>query len=348
MKKIKVGEDRQLVFDRTLRKNLFNFDISDYETVDFNGFNLYKNFNFSIFTDSYCNADCPFCCAKLRYEQECKRFCRNKDYTEQYFKRLEYILNTIKPFNPSISITGGEPTLSPKIFRIIDLVDKIGFRKKVITTNGAGLFRKDDNGVHLIQRLINAKFDHLNISRAHYDDAKNNEMMKFNNEDHQSTDNDVKDAVNVIKANNSNMKIRMSCILAKGFIDNIDKIKTYIDHYQNIGIEDFVFRDLMIYDERSINKSIKDFYDKSRIDLYDMYEIFDTHPEFRPFLNILGYYYYTELFKYQNSTVATEKADLQREYEVFKSDTKNIYEMIFHPNGNLCSTWNDDEGVINI
>ena len=75
---------------------------------------VYKNFNVSIFIDDICNADCKFCVAQLRYAHRSmlykKIHIRNK---REYLRRLEEVLKIVRPLNPSVSITGGEPTISP-------------------------------------------------------------------------------------------------------------------------------------------------------------------------------------------------------------------------------------------
>ena len=49
-----------------------NYDINKKDLIDFNfegkDKKVYSNVNFSIFVDDYCNADCKFCVAQLRYE----------------------------------------------------------------------------------------------------------------------------------------------------------------------------------------------------------------------------------------------------------------------------------------
>jgi hypothetical protein len=70
--KIKVGAEREIKWNPQLRLDRQkNYDITKYESTPFTfetgDFNVYKNFNYSIFIDDYCNADCKFCVAQLRY-----------------------------------------------------------------------------------------------------------------------------------------------------------------------------------------------------------------------------------------------------------------------------------------
>ena len=69
-------------------------------------------------------------------------------------KEKEEVLKIIRPLNPSVSITGGEPTLSPILTDVLKLVDKYNFRKRTITTNGSRLFNIQD-GDTILNNLIN-------------------------------------------------------------------------------------------------------------------------------------------------------------------------------------------------
>ena len=60
---IKVGEEREIKFDEKLRYDRQkDYDITNYESIPYEfksgKRDVYKNFNFSIFIDDYCNADC--------------------------------------------------------------------------------------------------------------------------------------------------------------------------------------------------------------------------------------------------------------------------------------------------
>ena len=114
---IKVGVEREIKFDKSLREKRneikinggMDWNLSDYETVDFEFQSgkkkVYKNFNFSIFVDDYCNADCKFCVAQLRYQNKNKMYEKKHLDTDAYLKRLDYILSLIRPLNPSISLS---------------------------------------------------------------------------------------------------------------------------------------------------------------------------------------------------------------------------------------------------
>ena len=183
----KVGEEREIKFDKSLRyARQKDYDVKDYERVpyhfkDAGDKQVYKNFNFSIFVDDICNADCKFCVAQLRYAH--RNILYNKVHIKnkrEYLRRLEEVLKVVRPLNPSVSITGGEPTISPILTDVLKLIDKYGFRKRTITTNGSGLFNIQD-GDTILNNLIKYHWDHLNISRTSYDDNINRKIMRYEN-----------------------------------------------------------------------------------------------------------------------------------------------------------------------
>ena len=353
---IKVGSEREIIFDKSLREKRqiakttpnFDYDINNYELVPFEFSvgkkKVYKNFNFSIFIDDYCNADCKFCVAQLRYQHKNeiyqKEHIKDKD---EYLRRLEEVLKLIRPLNPSISITGGEPTLSPIIVDVLRLVDKYGFRKRTITTNGSALLKTVDNDL-IINHLINNNWDHLNISRASHIDSLNREIMRYNDKDSYCTVEMMKDILDI--TNHSSLNHRLSCLLLKESVNSVEKMKEYVDYYASLGANNFIFRELMDYDKTAVNTEKMTYCDENKIKLYDIWHDFEKFPEFKPYLNVLGYYYYVEIYKYNDITIASESADLNLQDRQKQRDEDIVYEMVFHNNGNLCAGWLDDMEIL--
>lgn len=346
---IKVGEDREIKFDKSLRyARQKDYNIKDYESVPFEFFtgprNVYKNFNFSIFTDDYCNADCKFCVAQLRYQH--KSLMYQKEHicdSDEYLKRLDEVLKLVRPLNPSISITGGEPTLCKYLVEILQLIDKYDFRKRTITTNGSGLFILQGNSL-IIENLEKYKVDHLNISRAHFDEKRNQDIMRYNDLKHYCGLEMLRDILSY--TNTHRISHRMSCLLLKEGINSVEMIKQYVEHLQKIGANNFIFRELMDYDKTAINTEKMKYCNDNKIKLNEIWEDFEKYPEFIPYLNIVGYYYYVEIYKYLNTTVASESADLNQQYVEKAAHPDMVYEMVFHNNGNLCGSWIDKEDIL--
>ena len=356
MEKIKVGSEREIKFDRSLREKRneikqtegLDWDVSKYDVIEHEfetgKRSVYKNFNFSIFVDDYCNADCKFCVAQLRYQH--KNALYQKAHIEdrdKYLARLEEVLKMVRPLNPSVSLTGGEPTLSPIFIDILRLVDKYDFRKRTITTNGSALLKTVENDT-IVNHLIQNGFNHLNISRASYDDKLNREIMRYNVEKEYCTDEMLREILSI--TNKSAMSHRLSCILLKESVNSVEEMKKYLDFYSTLGANNFIFRELMDYDKTAINTEKMTYCDQNKIKLYDIWHQFDDYPEFKPYLNLLGYYYYVEIYKYKGMTVASESADLNIQYREKEKHPEMVYEMVFHNNGNLCGSRIDHEDIL--
>ena len=346
----KVGAEREIIFDKSLRyARQKDYDIKEYEMVPYHfkdggDKQVYKNFNFSIFVDDICNADCKFCVAQLRYAH--RNLLYNKIHIKnkrEYLKRLEEVLKVVRPLNPSVSITGGEPTISPILTDVLKLVDKYGFRKRTITTNGSGLFNIQD-GDTILNNLIKYHWDHLNISRTSYDDNINRKIMRYEKDTEYSSMEDLKKILDI--ANKSPLKHRISCLLLKESVNSVEEIKKYVDEYIKVGANNFIFRELMDYDHKAVNKEKIEYCDSNKIKLNDIWEDFEKYPELKPYLNILGYYYYVEIYKYKGCTIASESADLNQQYVEKEKNKDTVYEMVFHTNGNLCGGWIDNEEIL--
>jgi len=324
-----------------------DFNISNKELIDFE-FDMpkkvYSNCNLSIFIDDYCNADCKFCVAQLRYENRSKIYQKAKiEDDEEYFRRLEEVLAKIAPLNVSVSLTGGEPTISPRIFRVLELLNKYNIRKRTITTNGSALLR-EVNGKKMIDYLIDAKLDHLNISKAHYDESINKNIMPYQCGEYCSNE----DLEKIIPyALSKKLRPRLSCLLLKDGIHNLAGMVQYIEFYKKLGIDNVIFRELMDYNEMTmINKEKVEYCKRNKVRLNDVWQDVDKDTRFVPEKNILGYYYYVEIYNYKGVSVCSESADLRVQKKEKDSNLNVVYEMVFHPNGNLNGSWVDDEDIL--
>ena len=324
-----------------------DFDIQSKELIPF-VFNeqkrkVYKNCNLSIFVDDYCNADCQFCVAQLRYENIAKAYQKPKiEDDDEYFRRLDEVLTYIEPLNVSVSITGGEPTVSPRLIKILELIDKHNMRKRTITTNGSALLN-EVNGKTVLDYLIDYKMDHLNISKTHYDEEINKKIMRYkkgycSNEDL---------AKIIPYALSKGLRPRLSCLLLKDGIYDVEGMAKYIEFYEKMGIDNVIFRELMDYDEKTMCNLEKMLYNKvNKVRLNDVWKDVDKDPRFRAYKNLLGYYYYVEIYKFHDVVVCSESADLKVQTDEKAHNQDVVYEMVFHPNGNLCGSWVDNEDIL--
>ena len=133
-----------------------------------------KNPNFTILTPGACNAKCGFCF--WNHEQG-----KLKPAMGTYRLKLKHNLTALPSMYRNISISGGEPTLSPYLPSILAIVASVSnnsgkFNRVVLTTNGVGLIEKEHDDPWFSMLICTIK--HLNISRHHFDDVENFKIFK--------------------------------------------------------------------------------------------------------------------------------------------------------------------------
>ncbi|NMC06033.1 MAG: radical SAM protein [Candidatus Lokiarchaeota archaeon] len=319
--------------------------------LDGRSYRVYGNANCSIYSAASCNGDCPFCVEKVRPASRgsCLADVKRCIDDHAYFTALDNALHLVRPLDPSISITGGEPSIDPRLPRIIALVQSLGFRKRTITTNGSGLLR---NG--LVPVLAAGGFEHLNISRAHVDEARNQAIMQL---DVPFPNSELRHAISLTRG--TCLRPRLSCVLLRGEIDCLDAITTYLDWAESIGVDNVVFRQLMAFDPaRCAGDPVIAFSERYRVGLDPILnEIYqgpaEHHRSFTFTKQVVGYYYYIEVYKYRPArgksiNVVFENADLRfidRDRQVPR-DPPLVHELVFHPGGTLNSSWLPAEGII--
>lgn len=284
-------------------------------------YKVYNNANFSIVLDRSCNADCKFCVEALRNHSNNKRNC---DY--------ERVLSKMRDINTSISITGGEPTANSRFIELVNLVDKYKFRKTVVTTNGSFLIR--DN-FKILDSLLN--FNHLNISKAHFDERENRAVMRYKTDDYFSNE-DLISVMNHIKEKESKLRVRLSCVLTQSTIKSKEDIQAYADFYSDY-VDNIVFRELMKSDEIE-NEDKKEFYQTNAVDMTPILKEISEDKEFKLINETNGYYYNVKVYEYKGMILCFEQADLRNMYNRKEYE---IYEFVLHESGRLCGSWNDSE-----
>lgn len=150
-----------------------------------------------------------------------------------------------------------------------------------------------------------------------------------------------------IFAKANNLRPRMSCLLLKEGINDMNGIIRYLDYYNSLYIDNVIFRETMDYDEQAMKNHDKMAYLKNnKVYLNDIWKCIDKDNRFTPIKQLLGYYYYVEVYKYQGIDMVSESANLVKLYEQKQIANDVVFEMIFHPNGNLNGSWVDNEDIL--
>lgn len=118
--------------------------------------------NFSIVLPGPCDAACSFC-----FSQKGPPSCGML----KYLTRLNAVLEALGPQFYQISITGGEPTLSPYLLPVLAVIQahRHKFTNVLLTTNGSKLLD--------VYEDLKGIVDNVNISRHHYQEGKNKRIF---------------------------------------------------------------------------------------------------------------------------------------------------------------------------
>lgn len=180
-----------------------------------------------------CNANCLFCNSK-----EGPLFNEN-----EYFSKLKEISKKLKI--RKLNLSGGEPTLNFYKFKEILLKTReiLPDVYLVVNTNGYNFEKLFDCDIY-------KEINNIQLSRHHYIDKINNEILGFKSVSR-----------NIIKEISSSLEDRrllnISCNLIKGYIDNEKEILTYLDNASEMNVEWVGFVTLIELNDYCKNNIIK-------------------------------------------------------------------------------------------
>lgn len=178
---------------------------------------LLEGFNFSVVLPGGCNASCDFCFWE-----------RSLTESPQYVNFLGWYLKELKNEVTQVSITGGEPTLSPVFNNVIKVLGRAKIPKVVLTSNGANLKNKLEK--------INGVVKHINISRHDVDDEVNRKVFKS---DKIPTE---KELIGICEiANSMKIDITINKVVGADYSDE-NELFNYIEFVKRIGASALVIR----------------------------------------------------------------------------------------------------------
>ncbi|MBL8695706.1 MAG: radical SAM protein [Planctomycetes bacterium] len=306
---------------------------------------VYANANLSIYSGQTCNARCAFCVEELRPASRGGALAQQRTVEpddETYFSSLEESLRVLRHLNPSVSVTGGEPSLDPRLPRILRTIAAAGARKRTITTNGSGLLDIRE-GKTVLDWISECGLAHLNLSRAHPDEERNNQQMGFR----RSLPREELGGI-VQRARRAGVRVRLSCILVKEGVSDLEGIERYLEFARSVGVDNVIFRGLMQPDARTadLQNSVVRYSAAHRVALDPILTEISRHSGFGFRKQITGYYYYVEVWRHRGVDVVFEEADLAQLEAEKRAHPEVIHELIFHPNAKLASTWQPWDGVL--
>lgn len=207
-----------------------------------------RGFNLYIDVSTVCNAACPFCIAETKDRKD----------TSGFWVGLAQALDFTEQAGGSVQIVGGEPAISKRLSKLLGEISRRKFHRIVFTTNGTGF--NDD----LAGRLRSVGVTHINVSRHHYDDVRNQEVMRFKTR--QVTASDIQSAI--LACNRHDLPMRLNCQLIPGYIGNLANVEQYMAWGMSLGCSEFSFSQTFPLGQLSYSKPFVDGWaDNAQIDL---------------------------------------------------------------------------------
>lgn len=261
------------------------------------------NPNFTIVLPGTCQASCGFC------------FWKEDKNTTMFLKMLKKSLKKLPDLFNQISISGGEPTLSPVFDEALSIIrkykEKGKIKKVVLTTNGIKLLEKKLDGI-----------DHINISRHSFDDSANEKI--FGTKHVPTTE--LLQEINK-HCNKQGIDVNYNIVLVPGVNDEMN-LAQYIFWAKATYASSLTFRNQ--YGEYGVSK-IED------IVLKEGYKpnIVSSCPVCR-----------TSSYIIRGMKVKFHSSDYEPT-ESTKFDKDEVYEVILQPNGNLTRDWEGQKILLN-
>ncbi len=211
-----------------------------------------------------------------------------------------------------------------------------------MTTNGSGLFDMR-GGRAVIDWLVETGVAHLNISRAHPDPEMNAKLMA------------LPDGISVSQLREAVARCESRRHPAAAVVRAAQEMRsatltascaTSISP-RDVGVDSVIFRQLMQTDPATVEPNfVVRFSDAKRVMLEGILDRIGDDARFEFQRQIVGYYYYVEVWRSSGVDIVFEEADLAQLERTRRADSKPIHELVFHPNATLASTWQPWDGVL--
>jgi pyruvate-formate lyase-activating enzyme len=178
-----------------------------------------------------CNLTCPFCFSKSSISSLARERVGWSDLDVEHY----YTFARRRGATRLVITGGGEPLLRPD-----DVVDLIARGRKFFSeiacfTNGTYLTAS------LARRMKDAGLSYLCYSRHHDDDEVCRSLMGAK-----------APTLDEFCANAEGLKIRATCVMARGFVDSAEAVHRYIARLSRFGVTEFTFKHTYVAYKESV------------------------------------------------------------------------------------------------
>jgi molybdenum cofactor biosynthesis enzyme MoaA len=221
------------------------------------------------------------------------------------------------------------------------MIEAVGFKKRTLTTNGSGLLQVRERR-RIIDWIGATGVTHLNISVANPDLVRNARTMRL--PDGLSLE-QLAEVVQVAAA--YGVRVRLSCVLLRSNIASLEEVLDYLAFAHSLGVDNVIFRQLMLTDPAThTSNHVVRFSERERVQLEQLLDEISRDSRVEFVRQVMGYYYYVEVWKYGSMDVVFEEADLTQLEAVKRRAPRIIHELVFHPNACLSATWQPWDTVL--
>jgi MoaA/NifB/PqqE/SkfB family radical SAM enzyme len=286
-----------------------------------------------------CNAHCAFCSEELQ-RRDADRLTAETIIgdRDRYFARLDRAWRELAGFPMGMSLSGLEATSDPAwLLRLLSLIEQHDalFPEKVLYTNGSGLCTHDE----LIEALGHARFDRIELSRCHFDEAINQRIMRFDRNQpvyrHEAF-------VDTVRRARRRVPVKLSCILNRQGVCAVPHLEEYLREAAALGVDRVVFRELSVLGDSYLENREQRWITGHRASVRALLD--EIHPdrgalrEGWEFLGVTsGYYYYNEVYRHRGVEVTLEGSSYVAHHEIQKTGV--LQKLVFHSTGDLCGDW---------
>lgn len=201
-----------------------------------------------------CNAACPYCVSKMTPKADLDPDAVNwRNYRIACRLALQAKVNTVL-------LTGkGEPTLYPQLLRhYIDESWNAGFGLIELQTNGIAFINKADEYLSHLERWYKAGLTVISLSIAHYDIAKNAQLLAPHQEPYDYW-------ALIRQLQQIGYTVRINCTMCKGYIDSGNAVRELAAQCRGIGKLQLTIR-AVARPSQSISDEVAQWVDDHRVD----------------------------------------------------------------------------------
>jgi hypothetical protein len=298
---------------------------------------------------SACSARCHFCSETLRPKHGgvAAAALRPK---ENYFDGLSSALNSLGELPISYSLSGLEATDNEQWFlQLLSTLikaesDGINVHERVLYSNGAGF--ANGNPEKLLQPLKSFKLSWLELSRHHFCEQQNQSIMRFRENEAIVRNTVFEEIANAIS---SYFNLKMVCIIQRGGVDRAEKLTQYLKWAISCGATSVVFRELSKFDDYYRVTKSQQYIEKMRVSLEYLLTECLQQSSWSDEMTVThiteGYYFWNVKFQHSSGLeVIFESSDYVTMHK--KHESVDIYKLVYFANGQLCSGWEPNRGVI--